>query len=258
MSSRLAVLGSCGAWPEAGRACSCYLLEHDGFRVVLDLGYGSLPRLLSLLGSSVAAGIDAVIVSHQHPDHMVDLHGLFRARWFGWPSAFALPLYAPAGVVERLKGLEEDDGSGIDEVFDWHPIPAPDYELGPFVLESRPLPHYVPNAGVRLSADGLIVAYTGDTGPDAGLADLGRDADLFIVEASDRHERDPSSGPPAVPPMHLTARQAGEAAAAARARRLLLTHFWPENDRELSRASACEAYGGEVLLADEGLEVELI
>jgi len=251
------VLGSCGAWPEAGRACSGYLLEHDGFRIVMDLGYGTLTRLLGLLGSSVAAGIDAVIVSHKHPDHMVDLHGLFRARWFGWPSAAALPLYASDGVVERLKSLEEDGASAIDEVFDWHPLPAPAYELGPFVLESRSLPHYVPNAGVRLSTDGLTVAYTGDTGPDDGLADLGRDSDLFIVEASDRHQRDPASRPPTDTQMHLTARQAGETAAAARSRRLLLTHFWPDNNRELSRASASEAYGGEVLLAEEGLEVAL-
>src|SRR5262245_14121213 len=188
MRSRLVVLGPCGAWPEAGRAASGFLLEHDGFRVVLDLGYGTLPHLLTVLGSSVGAGIDAVIVSHKHPDHMVDLHGLFRARWFGRPSASALPLYAPDGVVERLKSLEEDDASGITEVFDWHPLPAAAYEVGPFVLESRSLPHFVPNAGVRLSTDGLTVAYTGDTGPDEGLADLGRDADLFIVEASDRHQ----------------------------------------------------------------------
>jgi ribonuclease BN (tRNA processing enzyme) len=255
VNSRLVALGSCGAWPEAGRACSGYVLEHDGFRVVLDLGYGTLSRLLELLGSSIAEGVDAVIVSHKHPDHMVDLHGLFRARWFGLPSASALPLFAPAGVVERLKGLEEDDASGIDRVFDWHPLPGSAYELGPFRLESWLLPHFVPNAGVRLSADGLTVAYTGDTGPDPGLAELGRDADLFIVEASDRNQREPSA--PTGPQMHLTARQAGEAAAAAGAHRLLLTHFWPENDRELSRASAGEVYGGEVLVATEGLRMAL-
>lgn len=158
MSSRLVVLGSCGAWPEAGRACSGYVLEHSGFRVVIDLGYGTLTRLLSLLGSSAADGIDAVIVSHQHADHMLDLHGLFRARWFGRPSAAAIPLYAPEGVIERLKGLEEDDGSAVDRVFDWRPLPAEAYELGPFWLESRSLPHWVPNAGVRLTADGLTVA----------------------------------------------------------------------------------------------------
>ena len=64
MESWLVVLGSCGAWPEPGRACSGFLLEHDGFRVALDLGYGTLPRLLSLLGSPTAAGIDAVVVTH--------------------------------------------------------------------------------------------------------------------------------------------------------------------------------------------------
>lgn len=220
----------------------------------MDLGYGTLSPLLDLLGSSNGEGVDAVIVSHQHPDHMVDLHGLFRARWFG-SLASPLPLYAPAGVVERLKGLEEDDGSDIDRVFAWHPLPASVYGLGPFRLESRPLPHYVPNAGVRLSADGLTVAYSGDTGPDPALADLGRDADLFIVEASDRHQQDPSAA--AVPQLHLTARQAGEAAAAAGARRLLLTHFWPDNDRDLSGAWAGEVYGGQVLLATEGRQVAL-
>ncbi|HEX6579044.1 MAG TPA: MBL fold metallo-hydrolase [Jiangellaceae bacterium] len=199
--------------------------------------------------------MDAVIVSRKHPDHMLDLHGLFRARWFGWPSANALPLYAPAGVVERLKGLEEGDASDIDRVFDWHPLPASGYEFGPFRLESLPLPHYVPNAGVRLGANGLTVAYTGDTGPDPALTDLGRAADLFIVEASDRHQQDRSS--PTAPQMHLTARQAGEAAAAAGAHRVLLTHFWPENDRELSRAAACEVYDGHVLLAAEGLQIAL-
>jgi ribonuclease BN (tRNA processing enzyme) len=231
------------------------VLEHSGFRVVMDLGYGTLTRLLELLGSSVADGIDAVIVSHKHPDHMLDLHGLFRARWFGRPSAAAIPLYAPGGVVDRLKGLEEDDASAIDHVFDWQPLPAPAYEVGPFRLESEPLPHFVPNAGVRLTADGLTVSYTGDTGPDAALTDLGRDADLYIAEASDRFQA--GAYQPTNPQMHLTARQAGEAAAAAKARRLLLTHFWPDNDREASRRSASQVYSGEVLLAEEGMVIAL-
>src|SRR4029450_4377373 len=98
MSRRLVVPGSCGAWPEAGRACSGFVVEHGGARVVLDLGYGTLPRLLGLLGSAVADGVDAVIVTHQHPDHMIDLHGLFRARWFGRPEAPAIPLYAPEAL----------------------------------------------------------------------------------------------------------------------------------------------------------------
>jgi hypothetical protein len=124
MSSRLVVLGSCGAWPEPGRACSGFMLEYADTRLVLDLGYATLPRLLSLLGTSVADGIDAVIVTHKHPDHMLDLHGLFRARWFGRREAPAIPLYAPEGVLARVAGLEEDDAAAVLRVFDWHPLPA--------------------------------------------------------------------------------------------------------------------------------------
>jgi ribonuclease BN (tRNA processing enzyme) len=150
MTSRLVVLGGCGAWPEAGRACSGFVLEHDGFRVVLDLGYGTLPRLLTLLRSSVADGIGAVVITHQHPDHMIDLYGLFRARWFGRPNAPPIPVYAPEGVLDRVSALEDDDADNIPVVFDWKPLPSSPYEVGPFRLESRPLPHWVPNSGVRL------------------------------------------------------------------------------------------------------------
>lgn len=261
MGSRLVVLGSCGAWPEAGRACSGFLIEHDGYRVVLDLGYGTLPRLFTLLDSSVGDGIDAVVVTHEHPDHMVDLHGLSRARWFGRRDAPAIPLYAPAGVLARVAGLEDDRLSTIGEVLEWHPIPARPYELGPFQLDSVALPHFVPNAGVRLSAPGLTVAYTGDTGPDAALAELGRGADLFIVEASDRHQQNPGALSAEAQTMGMRegmrGYDAGQAASKARARRLMLTHFWPGNDREVTRTYAAEAYDGEILLADEGLDVDL-
>ncbi|MEJ7629038.1 MAG: MBL fold metallo-hydrolase [Nocardioidaceae bacterium] len=257
MTSRLVVLGSCGAWPEPGRACSGFVLEHSGLRIVLDLGYGTLSRLLAHLGSSVARGVDAVVVTHKHPDHMLDLHGLFRSRWFGDPGAAPIPLYAPRGVVQRLQGLEEDDAEAILRVFDWHPLPAGPYDVGPFRLTSWDLPHYVPNAGVRLESDDLVVAYTGDTGHSPQLAELGRAADLFIVEATDRDQQGGTSSPGDMPNMLLTSRAAGEAASAAGAQRLLLTHFWPGNNRERSRADAQEAFAGEVLLAEEGLSIDL-
>src|SRR5580704_13192944 len=168
--ARVTTLGGCGAWPEPGRACSGFVVEHEGFRLVLDLGYGTLPRLLDLLGSSVADGLDAVVITHEHADHMVDLHGLFRARWFGGRSADSIPLFAPEPVLGRVVALE--DPETIDDlrtVFSWHPLPAAPYRIGPFTLESVALPHHVPTAGVRLPAPGLTIAYTGDTGPDPAL-----------------------------------------------------------------------------------------
>lgn len=225
--------------------------------MVLDLGYGTFSRLGALLGSSVADGVDAVIVTHKHPDHMVDLHALFRARWFGRRHAGRVPLYAADGVVEGLKSVEDDEDEAIAAVFDVHPLPGRPYDLGPFRLSSRLLPHFVPNAGVRLSADDLTVAYTGDTGPDAGLAELGHDADLYIVEASDRRQRLSTPAAPQGRSMHMSGREAGEAASAAGARKLMLTHFWPDNDRELTRQAAEQVYAGDVMLASEGLEVSL-
>ena len=251
------MLGGCGAWPEAGRACSGFLVEYDGFRLVLDLGYGTLPPLLALLGSSTAIGLDAVVVTHDHPDHVVDLHGLLRARKYGAGQEAAIPLYAPEAVLDRVAGLEDVEPASLGQVFEWRPLPASAYRIGPFVLDSWALPHYVPNAGVRLSTPEVVVAYTGDTGPDPQLADLGRNADLYIVDATDRFQNGdpPTAGHQSA--MNLTARQAGEAACAAGASRLMLTHFWPGNDRERSRRVAAEAFAGEVLVADEGTEVPL-
>lgn len=256
MKSRVVVLGGCGAWPEPGRACSGFLLEHDGFRVALDLGYGTLPRLLALLGSTTAVGLDAVVATHHHPDHVVDLHGLFRARLYDGPQHPRISLYAPEAVLERLADLEDCDRSLTERVFAWQPLPAGGYDVGPFRLESWTLPHYVPNAGVRLSTPELTVAYTGDTGPDPALAEIGRHADLFIVDATDRYQQ--TSNPPgAQPSMNLTSREAGEAATAAGAHKLMLTHFWPGNDRDRSRATAAEAFSGEILIADEGTVIDL-
>jgi ribonuclease BN (tRNA processing enzyme) len=243
---RLTVLGGCGAYPEPGRACSGFLVEWDGFRLVLDLGYATLPRLLA---HRPDGALDAVVITHEHPDHCVDLHGLFRMRYYGGRRVPKLPLYCPPGVLDRLAGLEPD--ADLHAVFDVHPLPGSSV-VGPFQLSASLLPHFVPNAGIRLEAGGTVIAYTGDTGPDPALADLGRDADLFIIEATDR------PGETERPQRNLlTAAEAAHWAGRAAARRLLLTHFWPGTDRAASLAAARHAFPGEVLAAEEDLMVPL-
>ncbi|GGM73400.1 MBL fold metallo-hydrolase [Lentzea pudingi] len=221
-------------------------MEWDGYRLVLDLGYATLPRLLALCPDGA---VDAVVITHEHPDHCIDLHGLFRIRLYGGPREPKMPLYCPPGVLARLSGLEPD--VDLRAVFEVHPLPGA-HRVGPFTLTGVSLPHYVPNAGVRLQADGMILAYTGDTGPDPLLAELGRDADLFIVEATDR------DGEVSRPVRNLmTSAEAGRWAQFAGARRLLLTHFWPGNDRAASVAAARAEFGGDVLAAEEDLVIPL-
>ncbi|MEU5257817.1 MBL fold metallo-hydrolase [Amycolatopsis sp. NPDC021455] len=262
--SRLTVLGSCGAWPEPGRACAGFLLEHNGFRVVLDLGYGAASRLFAHCPGGLP---DAVVVTHEHPDHCADVSALGRAWHYTVQSATPsarLPLHCTPGTIRRLEAMEPRPHP--TELFEVHDLAEPadsdptgvgptDSDpagVGPFGLTSYPLPHHQPNFGVRLSAPGLTVAYTGDTGPSPALAELGRDADLFICDATLR------TPPPEGEPRYLmTAAEAGHWAAEAGARRLMLTHFWPGADRTTAAEEARARFGGEVLVAEEDVTVAL-
>ncbi len=243
---QVVVLGASGGRPTAGQACSGFLVEWDGARIVLDLGYGTLPQLLR---HAPDGGVDAVVVTHEHPDHCVDLHGLFRVRHYRRPAAPRLPLYAPAGVLERLAGLEPD--VDLADVFEHRPLPGT-YDVGPFTLDASALPHFVPNVGVRLAAEGGVLAYATDTGPHETLAALGRAADLYILDATDR----PGETERAERNL-LTAVEAGEWAQRAGARRLVLTHLWPGTDPDLSVRRARRAFTGPTQVATQGLVVEL-
>jgi ribonuclease BN (tRNA processing enzyme) len=242
----LRVIGGCGAWPEAGRAASGFLVEWDGFKIVLDLGYATFPRLIT---HCPADQVDAVVITHAHADHCVDAHALYRARAYAGRKLPKIPLFCIEGVVERLAAFDPD--ADLHQVYDVCELPWPQ-RAQPFRIEGFELPHHVLNAGVRLEAPGMTLAYTGDTGPCDALADLGAGADLFIVEATGQ-----GAPPPGQPRLSLTATEAGQWAARAGARRLMLTHFWPGSDRAVSAAEAAAAFGGEVLTAEEDLLVPL-
>jgi ribonuclease BN (tRNA processing enzyme) len=240
----LTVLGSCGAWPEPGRACAGFLLEYDGFKVVLDLGYGALPQLLR---HCPQGEVDAVIVTHQHPDHCVDVSALARIRYYEARDAEPIPLHSPPGVVDVLRALEPNpDPAGIFAIHDL----AATKDIGPFTVETIQLPHYVTNLGVRLTAPGVSVAYTGDSGPAPELQQLAQGTDLFIADAT---LQGPS--PQTSPRYVMTATEAAQGAQGAN--RLLLTHFWPGSDRAVSVAEARQEFSGEVIAAEEGLTITL-
>jgi ribonuclease BN (tRNA processing enzyme) len=245
---RLTVVGGCGAWPAAGQACSGYLVEHDGFRLLIDPGYAIVPRLLERID---ATDVDAVLVSHGHPDHCADLHPLLRARVLREEPAPALPVHTLPGAVDRI--LDLDEPGTLQDAFTLAEFAAGDqFEVGPFQVETWQLPHWVPNAGIRLAADGQVLAYTGDTGPSPAIVELARGANLFLAEASF-----PEQVPARSAGYLSSARQAGEDAARAGVGQLLLTHLLPGTAPGLAEAGARATFTGEVGVAHGGIVADL-
>ena len=242
----LIVLGAHGTWPKPDGATSGYLLRHDGFTLWLDLGTGTMANLQRHVD---LFDVDALVISHSHPDHLVDLFPYFYARHFSPERPTGTPLYCPPLVLDRARALiGEDTWSAVAESFALKEIrPGEGFEAGPFRVTTAKMAHPVPTIGVRVETDGATLAYTADTGPTEELTPMARDADVLLSEASwqenggGRH------------PIHLTGRQAGEAARDAGVDTLILTHIWPTLDRARSEAEASEAFGGEIVLAEEGM-----
>ncbi|HEX5949311.1 MAG TPA: MBL fold metallo-hydrolase [Actinomycetota bacterium] len=247
----LIVLGAHGTWPSAGGATSGLLIRHEGRSLVLDLGSGTVAKLQEHVDLFEPHG---VLISHSHPDHVSDLYTYLLARLFAPERPPLIPLYLAPKVLERFTPLLADDSGPMrpQEAFDVVEVePGTELTLGPFTIRTAPMLHSVPTLGIRVEAGGAAVAYSADTGPSDELVRLSRGCDLLVAEASwqtDGIDR---------PPIHLTAREAGEMAARAGCGRLMLTHIRPHLDRDRSRDEAGGTFGGEILLAAEGLTVEV-
>ena len=247
---RLTVLGCSGTFPGPGSPCSGYLVEHDGFRLVVDLGagaLGTLQRHVDLLE------VDAVYISHLHADHCIDLVAYSYARRYhprGLPPV--LPVYGPAGLRRRILGsFDALPVDGLLEVFDFREVPPGRRALGPFTVTSALMNHPVECHGLRVEAGGRTLVYTGDTGECEALVTLAAGADLLLCEASWPDE-------PAQPPdIHLTGSQAARHAARAGAARVVLTHLMPWADPQQVLAQARAHYDGPLELAACGASYEV-
>lgn len=247
---RLVVLGSSGTHVGRDRRCSGYLVEHDGTRLVLDLGNGALGTLQQVCD---VAAVDAVVLSHLHPDHVVDVYSLYYALRFHRDGQRSVPVLAPGGAREHLAQLLGDD-SLFGEVCRFRAVaPGDSAGVGGLRLTFSAAAHPVPALATRVeAADGRVVAYTGDSGPTDALVACAADADLLVADAS-WLERDG----PYPPDVHMTGAQAGRLAAVSGARRLLVTHVFPAIDPAEVAAEAAAVYDGEVLVAVDGQEVLL-
>jgi ribonuclease BN (tRNA processing enzyme) len=246
---KLTVLGGAGAWPPAGGACSGYLVEEAGYRLLIDPGYAVLPRLLEFI---TADGVDAVLVSHGHPDHVADLNPLLRARALRDIPAASLPTYALPGALGAVLAL--DRPGMLDDALDLREFRAGEaFQIGPFAVSSRLLPHFMPNAGLRLTASGRSITYTGDAGPSNDLVELAQGSDLLLAEAT-YAERVPDDSAAYL----NSALEVGRQAARAAVDRLVLTHLQPGTDPVAAREAARRSFDREIEVAAPGVVVEAL
>jgi len=264
---RLTIIGCSGSFPGPDSPASSYLVEAEGFRLLIDLGSGALGVLQRY--ADIYA-IDAICVSHLHADHCLDLccYSVTRSYHPDGPKP-RVPLYGPSQAEARLGqalaadpaaaaagSADQDQGHGITDSFSFTTITPGTMEIGPLRVTAARMSHPVETFGFRLEHAGRSLAYSADTGETDALVGLARDADVLLCEASFLEPAGP--GAPALPRgLHLTGRQAGQHAERAGAGQLVLTHLVPWNDRDRTLEEASQAFTGESYLAATGLSLVL-
>jgi ribonuclease BN (tRNA processing enzyme) len=247
---RLTVLGCAGSFPGPESACSAYLVEAGGFRLLIDFGSGSLSALQRYAGLTA---VDAILLTHLHSDHMLDAVTYVVVRRYAPDGPYPpLPVYAPAGAPDRIASAYSPDEGPVDDVYTFYGLQPGSFPIGPFAVTVDRVNHPVETYGVRLEHGGRVVCYSSDTAPCEALLRLAHGADLFLCEAS---YLDGLDNPP---DLHLTGREAGEAATKAGVGRLLLTHLvsaW--GSEAITYEYAASAFAGPVEIVRPGASYQL-
>ena len=245
---KLQVVGSSGTFPVPGRPASGYLIEQSGTRVWCDAGPGTFVNL-----PVDSYMIDAIVVSHQHPDHCTDLFTAFHTWTYCPDPRTNVPIYAPQAVWDRVSSfLDSGQGSRLRETFDFTPVWTGDVvEIGHLSVSFVEMDHSVPTVGSRWEAENRTLFFTGDTGPKGDWYDMARGADLLLSEAAyqDRGEDDY--------PHHLTSAEAGRIARETEAGRLVLTHIPPYLDVSRSVSEAEKTFDRPVSVAVPGASFDV-
>jgi ribonuclease BN (tRNA processing enzyme) len=247
---RLTVLGCAGSFPGPESACSAYLVEAQGFRLLIDFGPGSLSALQRYADLEA---VDAIVLTHLHGDHMLDACSYVVVRRYAPDGPrHPVPVYAPMGAAERIAAAYGTENEQMDDVYTFYRLQPGTFPIGPFTVTVDRVNHPIETYGVRIEQGGRVLAYSADTAPCDSLVRLAAGADLFLCEAS---YLDGMANPP---DLHLTGGEAGEAASKADVGRLLLTHLVSAWGSEASTVeAACAAYAGPVEVVRPGARYDL-
>jgi ribonuclease BN (tRNA processing enzyme) len=251
---RLTVIGKSPAWADEGGACSCYLLSDGDTRLVVDCGSGAFGRLRAEVPYDA---IDAVLISHMHGDHFLDLFPFAYALTLGprGPIEPRPALRLPPGGRELLSSLGGlwDDADLIGDAFDVSGYePGDELELGSIRVRTHPVPHFGPTNAVELTGTrGERIVYSADGRASDELAAAAVGAGLLVAEAT---LPEPDTSPDAG---HMSASEAGAIATRSRVDRLVLTHISDELDHDAALAAARAAYDGPVEIAAPGASYDV-
>lgn len=233
MSLSITVLGCSGTYAGPDEACSGYLLRTDATTVVVDLGSGTLANLQRHVD---LAQVDALVLSHEHPDHWLDVPILRNAMRY-MLGLSGLPVYGTQGVLAAAAGLIGE----VAPTFELATVAAGDTAtVGDLSFSFSRTDHPVETLAVRADGGGRSLLYSADTGPRWDPSGFGDGVDLFVCEATFTPAGEGDDG------VHLSARQAGALAAKLGARRLVVTHVAPELADADQASAASEAFGGPV------------
>jgi ribonuclease BN (tRNA processing enzyme) len=249
---KVTVLGCSGSIPGPESPASGYLIEAEGYRLVLDLGHGAFGALQKYVKP---ADVDAIVISHLHADHCIDLTAYIVALRYGGdgygsggPEA-RIPVVGVPGTRDRLEAAYDPLARklSLHELFTFAtPIDTP--ALGPFRLSYAHMNHPTPTNAVRIEYGDRSLVYSADTGESADLVTLAQGADVLLCEASVGPDEE------LVPGLHMTGQMAGEHADKAGVERLIVTHVPPWNSVQVAADEAAAAFHGPVEVAHPGGE----
>lgn len=262
---QITVLGKSPAWQDAGGACSGYLVQEGDTCILIDCGNGVFSKLRC---HHDYADVEAVVITHLHADHILDLIPYASALtyaprrqpvpvggWPGDPNPHRPALHVPAGAKEAFSKVCEGGGMFSDHVetaFDFRQYePGDTVTAGSLTVRFGSVPHYLPTCAVEVSNGSGRFTFGADSAPNDEIVEFAKGTDLLMLEATlPRPERNGIRG-------HLTPGEAGDHAARAGAGRLVLTHMSDELDRDWALDEARKTFGGDVDIAAEGAVYEV-